>query len=626
MFGWLLVWLCCPASIVAQAPGNSVAPGGLTLEEVVRRVVEQNESIQMKMLEAEISRKTLKAEESIFEPAVVSSVRHIDSQRPNNVQEQRSLLTSQLDERNTLYDGGLEFLSPIGSRFRLGVTFRDLHNNLQRLPSILSVSTNPISHEYESFVGLSVVQPLLKNFGVNATTVRIRLAAAASELAFQDYRRQLMITVGRAESAYWDLYLTQEQERISQESIATAQAILSDNENRLKLGRSSELEVLQSQAGLALRKARYGEARTKRVEGASQLASLLSEPGILTNMNLRAIDKPVIRAVPLTYFDSYQQAYQLNPDYLSRKTQVNQENIRLAYARNQRLPQLDFKADYGFNGLGHNPSEAWEDVGRYNFPVWSVGLEMRIPITGGIRERNELEAAKLSQDRALLALKEVEIQIGNALDSAMNKTRGYADNLESYQQVVSFHQQLVDSQLERLKLGRVDTLTVLQNEEKLFEARIAALDNIVQYEKAFLEMELVTGSTLAVRDLEITRPQLKAKTEAYLQERLSPAALEKYAAEAAKQYFEDLSPRSLSTRRALSRLHQEMSDQELEAQRKALDLLRVRVRELEQAPSSAAPGKPGASPAATDPHNQALELLRQKLRQDTEGQALPGKP
>jgi outer membrane protein TolC len=618
-------------SALGETLTNAPATRDLRLSDVVQQILDRNESVQMKMLEAEISRKTLKAEKGIFEPAVVSTVDHIDSQRPNNVQEQRALLTSELDERNTLYDGGLEFLSPLGSKFKLGISFHDLHNNLQSQPSVLSISTNPISHEYETFVGLSVVQPLLKNFGVSATTVRIRLAAAASDLAFQDYRRQLMLTVGRAESAYWDLYLTQEQERIAAESVATAEVILLDNQNRLKVGRSSELEVLQAQAGLALRQARHGEARTKRIEGVTQLATLLSEPGILTNASLHAVDKPVIRETPLDYFDNYQQAFKLNPDYLSRKIEVNQETIRLGYARNQRLPQLDLKADYGFNGLGHTPGESWDDIGYYNFPAWSIGLEMRIPVTGGVKERNELEAAKLGQQRAFLGLREVEIQISNALDSALYKTRSYLDNVESYHSVVDFHQQLLASQLDRLKVGRLDTLTVLQTEEKLFEARIAELENTIQYQKAFLEMELVTGSTLHVRNLELTKPQLQARTAAYLKGRLSDVALEKYSREAAKEYYEDLSPHSLTTRKALDVLHRQATEQEIESQRKAVDLLRDRLQRME----SESPGKPTTSSPSvpvpesapilqdSDAQRKALELLHRQTHPTDQGPAQP---
>lgn len=607
--GWLLLFLI--SAVPPQAWSEDPARA-LTLREVVERVVEQNESVQMKMLEAEISRKTLQAEKGIFEPAVVGSAEHVDSQRPLNVREARSLLASELNERNNLYNGGLEFLSPIGSRFKLGVNFRELQNNLQKQGSIFSGGDTNLNHEYEAFIGLSVVQPLLKNFGVNATMVRIRLAAGASEIAFQEYRRQLMLTVARAESAYWDLYLTQEQERIAAESTAVAQVILTDNQNRLKVGRSSELEVLQAEAGLALRRARQSEAGTRRFDGVSQLASMLSVPAVITNSSLRAVDRPVFREVPLTYFESNEQAFQLNPDYLSRKVQINQEMVRLAYARNQRLPQLDFKANYGFNGLGTTPREAWDDIGYSDFPSWSVGVEMRIPVTGGVRERNELEAAKLGRQRALLGLKEIELQIGNAIEAAMFKTRNYFDNVRSYEAVVDFHQQLLNSQLERLKVGRIDSRTVLETEEKLFQAKIAALENLVLYEKAFLELELVTGSTLVVRALDLTKPQLQARTAAYLQDRLSDAALERYSREAAKQYHEDLSPESMGTRKAVGVLRQEMKDQEIEAQKKAVEMLRQRIQQLE---SGAAPG-PVSPPSGADEDAQkrAIELLRRSIQ------------
>src|SRR5689334_22982928 len=98
--------LLCSTTMLLSQPSTNQPPGrNVTLHEVVQRVLEYNESVQMKMLEAEISRKTIKAEEGIFEPAVTGSANHVDSHRPNNVQEARALLTSELDERNNLYDG-----------------------------------------------------------------------------------------------------------------------------------------------------------------------------------------------------------------------------------------------------------------------------------------------------------------------------------------------------------------------------------------------------------------------------------------------------------------------------------------------------------------------------------------
>jgi outer membrane protein TolC len=148
-------------------------------------------------------------------------------------------------------------------------------------------------------VGASVTQPLLK-FGRAPQTFEF-VWPRSPDLAFQEYRRQLMLTVARTEAAYWDLYLTQEQERLSNESLTVAQTILTDNRNRVSLGRSSELEVLQSQAGVALRESRLNDARLKRSQGVSQLATLFSEPSMQTNLILQASDQPAFkRTTPTT--------------------------------------------------------------------------------------------------------------------------------------------------------------------------------------------------------------------------------------------------------------------------------------------------------------------------------------
>ncbi|MCI0534728.1 MAG: TolC family protein, partial [Verrucomicrobiales bacterium] len=345
-------------------------------------------------------------------------------------------------------------------------------------------------------------------------------------------------------------------------------------------------------------------------QGISQLTTLFSEPGMQTNVLVQATDQPALQPHSLSYYDSYEQAFNLNPDYLSRRKQIQQENIRVAFAKNQRLPQLDLKASYGLNGLGTSPGEAWEDVSHSDFPSWSVGLEMRIPVTGGIRERNELAAARLAKQKALLGLKEIEVQIANALESALTKVRSLRDNVQSYQSVVDFHQQLLQSQLERLEVGRVDSRAVLETEEKLFEAKLAVLDSLVQYQKALVELELVSGATLQTHNLDLSKAQLESKTAALSKERnWSPPALERFAREAEKaDPFGNMSPANLDQRRALERLHQEMAPPTYppltpEERQKAVEALR---REM---PSRAVPS------LTPEERQKALEILRQKIKE-----------
>jgi len=498
-------------NIVAEYPG-----GGLTLQETLRRVIIHNESLQMKLLDAEIARRQYKGELGIFEPAVVGSYQRVDSKRENTEEERRQLFGTTGDsrtvfnERNDLMNGGLEFLSPLGSKFRVGYDLKHLRNNL-----------NASLHETEwvTTAGVTLTQPLLKNFGPAATMARIRLAAINSDIAYQDYRRQMMLTLTRAEAAYWDLYLTQEQSRLSGDSVRIAQSLFKDNKTRLEAGKSSELEVLQAEAGLSARRSRLSDSHQKQTEAANQLATLFSGNAADTNLNLRAVEQPLLRDFKMDYYESYRSAFDKNPDYLTRKHQAIAENVRLAYAKNQLWPELDVKGSYGLNGLGFTPYTSFDDLEKKQFPAWSIGAEFRIPITGGMKERNDYKAAKLSKQKALVGLKEIEVQIGNALNTAMLKVNNLHDSIQNLTSVINFHQQLLEAQLARLDVGLIDSRTVLETEEKLFEAKVALLDNLVQYQKALLEFELVKGDVLTNRGMDISKAELQDQTTRLLSAR-----------------------------------------------------------------------------------------------------------
>jgi outer membrane protein len=554
----------------------------LTLEEVRQRVLDFNESIQMRLLDYEISRQVFQAERGIFEPQVVGSYDRVDTERPNTIQQQAgAFFTPIFRERNNIYDGGLEFLLPTGTQLRQGVSFRDLSNNLQALRGV--------DREYEAFVGLRVVQPLLKNFGPGATMVRIRLAAVASDQAFEEYRRHLMLIVARTEAFYWDLYLGQEQERLAQESVALAERILEDNRHRVELGVAPEVEVLESEANVASRQALLQETELLVSEGANRLATLFSDFPLEVPFRFRAADEPAPRDDGISYFESQQLMFSLNPDYRIQQYQVRQEEIRMGYAKNQRLPQLDLRGNYGYSGLGLTPGEAWQNIGRTDFPSWSVGVELRIPVTGGIRERHTLKAARLGHQRASVGLSEIEVQIANALQNAVHRVQSYGRTVESYRTVVAFHERLLESQLARLEVGATTSRIIFETEEKLFEAQIARLENLIQYQKSLLELELITGSTLQLRGLEVTQEELRARIAELLQSgKWNETAFHRYARVAEFDFLEP-DGSSHAIRRATHVLRQETGTESpaLPAltpaqQEEALQVLRRRMRQMDE--------------------------------------------
>lgn len=509
--GWCVALFLCPVLAVAAEDSPAAHPGAyaLTLSDVVQRVLDHNAAIQGKLLDYAISQRKYNAERGVFEPIAFGSASHEANLRQNStVQAAQANGVAIFREVNNLFEGGVESLAPTGAQVRAGYTLGDLNNNI---PSSL-FATPVTTAQYQSFAGLSLTQPLLKNFGTANTMAQIRLAALSSKIAFQEYRRELMTAVGGAEATYWSLHLAQQQVRFFEESVQIAEKVLGDNRGRLEAGKGSEQEVLEAQAGVGLRLAKLNDARQKVAEATNRLISLYGETASADGRRIVLADSPALDAEAVGADDLRERAMRLNPDYLAQEEKIEQELVRLGYARNQRLFEVNLKGAYGLNGLGSTPSHSFDFVEHAGYPAWSVGLELKVPILGGVKGRNELAAARLQVTAAELALRALQTEIANGLDTARQKLDLAHSSADSYQAAVSYNQSLLDSALVRLEAGKVESRKVFEIEADLFDAKNSVVESLVRYKVAQLELELIEGAVLEDRKVDLTQEQLVAAT------------------------------------------------------------------------------------------------------------------
>jgi outer membrane protein TolC len=485
----------------------------LKLSEYVRLVLDRNEQVQAQVLDAESSRHKARAEYGVFEPDLVLSAKRERTKRVNNNQqqsEQNGLIY--FDEVNYLYDSGLEMLAPTGAKVRLGYSLSDLSNNLTNAYSIFSFGGG-LRQEFQSIVGVTVTQPLLKNAGTGVTMAGIRLAALESDIAFQQYRRQLMLAVSQAEAAYWNLYFAQQQLRFFEESLGVAESVLSDTQERLKAGHASELEVLEAQSGLAMRRTKQNEARQNFFEAIGRIQTLYAVSPTHGGPAVRAVDIPPMPKPEFVYGQRFQSAFQLNPDYLMQQKKVDQERVRLKVARNQLLPELNAVGSYGYSGVGRSQGASLDMLETTSWPAWSAGFELRIPLEFNIKGRHLFTATQLSLQSAIVSLNSVETQIANSLNTSISKARGWYGSVENYQTVVRFNEDLLKTQMARLSVGKIEPRKVLEVEADLFDARQSLSEAQVHYQRTLLEMEMADGTLLTSRSLDLTRDELRLRTK-----------------------------------------------------------------------------------------------------------------
>ncbi len=468
----------------------------VTLEDFRQDVLMRNLEIEAAKLGWEAADRIFRAERgAVFEPELVLDGEFQHHERENTAEEFIARGVDDFSERNRIYSASFEQPLILGGRLSVGYTLRRLENNLREQRELEGPA-----HEYDAFLGITLTQPLLKNAGWGPVLAMMRLAREDSEAAFHEWRGQLIQTLAAAETAYWDLYLNQKREEFRSDSVRVAERILEDIRERFAAGRTTELEVRQAQAGLSVRVAQHLESVQQRKEAASRLQTFRSRMVSDPNERVWVAETPILKPVLLDGKEAHRQALSLHPDYLIQAHRLRQHDIRRSYAANQRFPQLDLRASYGYNGLGETSSQALDRVEEGDFPVWSVAVQMRVPLGGGFRARNEHAAARARVKQGVRSLDAVAVRLYNEIQSSQLRVSNHYEQTRRYSDVVELRIELLNTEIERLASGQSDTRKVLEAEESLTAAREEHVLSMARHAVAWVGLEMAMGTLLLDRD------------------------------------------------------------------------------------------------------------------------------
>ena len=503
----VVVSLACgtAGAVRAQERPPGVAPGGspaerppvqLTLDAFVSAVIRTNPSIEEARLKLLVSQSQEKSQWGDFEPALVGRFRRDRLERENNALQIVSQL-GQTDywEENREYSAGIEGKLPTGATYRVGASTKKTESKYAE------------DGEFESFMGVSGAQPLLRGATRGAPTAAIRAARQARYVAFHEYRKRLMETVATAESAYWNLVFAQERQKTAADSVAIAEGLTADARERVATGKMAATELREAETELAIRRSRLGDAEQAAVDAATQLKLMLSDEAIAWERAIVAVDA-IVPGTPLPHGgdqeleSSIAWAMRAQPDYMMQWEELARQQILLSYWQDRRLPELNLSGSIGYKGLADQIDDSLEKVGERDFPSWDMGLELKVPLFLGVRERNELEAATLQTALARKKVQAAEHEMRTTIRTLVRRIETLGSRLASAGTVVDLRRTLLEVARSRMEQGRGEIRLVYEAEEKLMDARDQQLEATVALREAITALAYVRGSVLRDRGLE----------------------------------------------------------------------------------------------------------------------------
>lgn len=374
---------------------------------------------------------------------------------------------------------------------------------------------NNLNPEYEAQFTANATVPLLKGFLWGPEWVNVRVSDLGRGIAHQAFRQQLMDTVQRIASGYWNLAARQQDLRVAQQSLKTASALLDQTKAQYEVGVVSRVEVVESQAGIADREFRLIQAENAFRSAQDRLADQVfgvelrpeSRFGIVptdspSNYRSFEVDERVVA----------EKAFELRPELAQARHTVEQQEIQVKFARNQRLPQVDLVGSYGFQDLaGRDPNNAFNFGRRFtdaddsffgggNHPQWSGGVQISIPIGNTTARSNHDKSEALLRQTKARALRTEQAVVLEVRDSIRNLRSAIRGIDAAERRVEAASEQLRAEQI-RLEHGESTPFAVLQREEDRSEAESQRTIALQTYHDSVAALERAQGTILRDRGI-----------------------------------------------------------------------------------------------------------------------------
>lgn len=487
----------------------------LSLADAVRIGIENNLNVEVERHAPLIAREDLGIAWGSFDPEILLGGGISDFELP-----QASVLaggSSSTDEKT--YDGDAQIggLVPwLGASYALNYT-------ADRRNTTFAAAT--LSPEFRSGVNLEVELPLLKNLIWSEPWTEVKRARVGVGEADEEFRARLMDVVRDIEDAYWNLIAASETLRVSEKSVETALALQEQAEVQFEVGVVSRVEVTEAIAGVAEREVTRIRAEAEYENAQDVLIDQVygGEVTPVMALEIQPTDSPDrVTMSEVNVEEAAGLAFEQRPELEGLRRALEREALNLKFARNQRLPELNVRGSYGFEGLaGRQNPDLGSFFGGGNLAVdpsfgdteddfftkrgnqqWTFRGELRVPI-GQVSERHSYKRAAFQYGRAESRLRREEQRVILDIRRSARELEASLEGVEAAERRRTAAQEQLEAERARLENGESTPFEVLQRERDLVEAEEQKIVAQQTYHNSVTSLNRAQGTTLRVRNIAV---------------------------------------------------------------------------------------------------------------------------
>jgi outer membrane protein TolC len=529
-----------------------VAGGGLplSLNDAIRRALENNNDIEVSRDNVRLAETTLRSLQGVYDPIINITPQFSDLTTP-------SFNSTTTTSSDTVKQTIVSLTPSLTKQFSTGGGQYQVFFDNQRATSNAGITQ--LSPYYLVTAGMIFTQPLLRNRSIDIYRHDIRVQRKRITQSDFDFRLSTIAVIAQVQQSYWELVfaLRDQQNQLSNLNLAREQ--LRMIEERISVGASAPLDRAQALTQIATSETSLLSATqyVTTTENALKQLILRTSAAAEWSTHIEPTDQPSLDTTPLDLPDALKEAFANRPELNRLRLEQDINGIDVKFFRNQTLPRVDVISTLsatGFAGTGvqkqlisgdpattanaflldqvnqlrlaqglpaastpiTNGPTVGNLIGGYGqavrniskAPAVTVGLTIQFPLRNRTAEAN-LAGARIQREQLSATIhaqeQAIEVDVRNATQ-AVETTRRQV--LSSRAARESAEVQLAGEQ-KRYQTGLSTIFIVFQFQTQLVSARTAELRAEANYSQALANLQRSTSITLRANNVIINTPSIK---------------------------------------------------------------------------------------------------------------------
>ena len=337
-------------------------------------------------------------------------------------------------------------------------------------------------------VGAGISRPLgiFRNERVLTEGARwnAELSVRSAELVLNQARRQV---VSDTLDCFFAALQAQGQVELAEASVRENEELLRIAQEKLKLGKLAEIEVMESQVSAASAQVSLRTAQSAAATALDSLRNFLGLP--LDQPTELAYHEEAVSAAPLDESALITQALTHRPDLQQLSLGLRQTELSVQQAEAQSRPEVMLVGNYSKSGGAETISESFRNLVN---PSWGVGVSTSLSLTHS-EDRAAIQQARghlrLAQVNQLLLQDEVRLEVRRLV----REVQAAADNVSVLEGTVKLAEENLRIRQTQLDHGLIRPIDVMQTERQLSDTRSQHLSAVIAYQLARARLSLAVG-------------------------------------------------------------------------------------------------------------------------------------